>query len=467
MSNTNKRVNGVLQQLVGFGRDKSGQVALIFGLSAIPLFGAAGIAVDLARKNVAQTSVQIALDGAVMAASSAYAAGETTAAYEKAAQDFFDYNKPDGLTDTPTITISIDSSSGIITGTTSASLETTLTKIIGIDDMPLTSESIASSSGSSSGESIDAVAEISEVGLTSSASLPVHSESNKVEIALVLDFSNAMSTSVGSTTATFVNNITQRGVNENVKIGVVPYASEVFFSSTEEFWLLGFGSGTNTSCTRDRLYPYNQSASTPEETSSDPNQQTRFGWHKTEYSIVTAALPIIVPAEDYTGNCDTYGDFVNLVVRDLNTDHETTMTKLTEMTLYGGTHIALGVETGYHLLSPNVPFNNGAAYDATDTTKIAILVSGGEQTTNAFGESGTYTVENGEENLAALCTNMKADGIRILTVSFDINDDDTEDRLKTCASDNNDYFEVSDLEELATTFEKIRMDITPDGYVTQ
>src|SRR6476646_860110 len=46
--------------------DSSGNVAIIFAIAAIPVFGLVGAAVDYSRANAARTSMQVALDAAAL-----------------------------------------------------------------------------------------------------------------------------------------------------------------------------------------------------------------------------------------------------------------------------------------------------------------------------------------------------------------------------------------------------------------
>jgi hypothetical protein len=52
------------------------------------------------------------------------------------------------------------------------------------------------------------------------------------------------------------------------------------------------------------------------------------------------------------------------------------------------------------------------------------------QTEPAFGSGSTRTVAQGEANLEALCTNVKAKGITVITIAYDLDDNATTKRLK-------------------------------------
>ncbi|MFB0488067.1 Flp pilus assembly protein TadG [Methylobacterium sp. OAE515] len=50
----------------GFGRARSGQVAILFAVMAIPMLFASGAAIDLGRRNAAKTQLDVAVDAAVL-----------------------------------------------------------------------------------------------------------------------------------------------------------------------------------------------------------------------------------------------------------------------------------------------------------------------------------------------------------------------------------------------------------------
>jgi hypothetical protein len=126
------------------------------------------------------------------------------------------------------------------------------------------------------------------------------------------------------------------------------------------------------------------------------------------------------------------------------------------MTPYGWTHIALGFEFGWHVLSSNAPFTEGVPETDKNTMKVLVLLTDGNQTEQAFGRAGSETKEDGERNLESLCRNAKAAGITVATVALDLDDATTVARLRGCASDPNKlFFDATNRSRLATAFEAI------------
>ena len=111
--------------------------------------------------------------------------------------------------------------------------------------------------------------------------------------------------------------------------------------------------------------------------------------------------------------------------------------RLDMMTTYAWTHIAVGVEFGFHMLSENDTLVDAASYDDEETKKFLVILTDGAQTEPAFGPGSTRTVAQGEANLEALCTNAKAKGITVITIAYDLDDNATTNRLKNCATDPN------------------------------
>jgi hypothetical protein len=51
-----------------------------------------------------------------------------------------------------------------------------------------------------------------------------------------------------------------------------------------------------------------------------------------------------------------------------------------------------------------------------------------------------------------MCSNIKAKNITVITIAFDINDNDTKTRLQGCASSPAHYYEANDNNEVESVF---------------
>lgn len=202
-----------------------------------------------------------------------------------------------------------------------------------------------------------------------------------------------------------------------------------------------------------------------------------------EWTTVT-----IHPNYTYFSDVDsTIGPDYNCEMRPitpLTDDWDTLRSEISGLAASGSTNITEGVMWGWRVLSPGLPFKEGDAY-AKDTRKILILLSdgnnmivrrdgkAGESDFSAYGYLANERLDGTDEDssqaeiLDAMddltleaCTNIKAKGIRIITIRLDLTDARSEKVLSSCASSPEDFVDVQNTAELVTAFEKITDDIT-------
>ncbi len=96
-----------------------------------------------------------------------------------------------------------------------------------------------------------------------------------------------------------------------------------------------------------------------------------------------------------------------------------------------------------------------------------MILTDGRQTEPAFGPS-SRTVSQGEDNLEAICSNAKASGITVMTIAFDLQDEDTTNRLRDCSSDPAQNFMIAeDSSDIAAAFADIREQITAQVFISR
>jgi hypothetical protein len=110
-----------------------------------------------------------------------------------------------------------------------------------------------------------------------------------------------------------------------------------------------------------------------------------------------------------------------------------------------------------------------AAVNPDKLSKVAILMTDGQFNTAYAGTSGNNNDQGdtARGNAESICANMKADGIQIYTIGFDLDDRDMKpierqearDVLKNCASEDTatvkHFFDVSTGAELDQAFQAI------------
>jgi len=127
-----------------------------------------------------------------------------------------------------------------------------------------------------------------------------------------------------------------------------------------------------------------------------------------------------------------------------------------------------GLIWGWRTLSPNVPFTEATQNPNGQNTLI--LMTDGDNGLSLGGENehsnGVYHLGEGHITTVArraeanaltleLCEAIKADGIRILTVTFRATQQSTKDLLIVCASAPTDAYNASTNESLVETFRDI------------
>lgn len=421
------------EKLSAFKREKRGNVAIIFGLAVIPLMLGAGMAVDYARAVTAKNSMQSASDAAALAA--AAMSGASDADRIAMAKSVFSANFQPTKSVTPG-QLQVSFINGGIRVTQNATVDTVLMKLAGIQDIPLTTNA--------------------EVNLPSAT---------KAEIALVLDYSGSMDETLNGkkkyitmreAAQKLVSDISGGAAAGNVKVGLVPFSHHVYTSLPGDFVIGGESGETWTGCTYDRRSPHNVKDTTP----ISANDNTKWGNTSSIWTF------------DQHG-CDGYVDN-SLYVQPLTSNIQSIEQQLTDMEPYVWTNIALGMSFGWHLLSPNLPYAEGADYNDGKTLKAIVLLTDGEQTAFSWGSDGNQSKENGESNLETTCSNIKAINADpdnpqfiIITVAFDLDDAGTVNRLRDCATDEDHFYKAEDNGELSSAFDEILQQISEKIALTK
>ena len=407
-----------------FSACQKGTAAVIFAIAAVPFFGCAGAAIDYVHFSAVKNQIQVALDAGALAA----AAPDLNSDAERVAAGLaaYNFNMQKGVGSNLAHSASFTVADDKVVADASVNVPTHFMGILGVAEM--------------------AAGAIAEVGIAG--------EKN-AEIALVLDYSGSMNDKINGVVkykamkqaASELVNDLSTAAPDKVKFGLVPFSHHVY-TTLPGAYVVGGGGGSWTGCTQDRKYPANTTAATPSTSNSTKWGQPQAPEH------ISSGCP------GYTAN--------NLKVEPLSNNFTNIKNRLSIMTPYAWTHIALGVEFGYHLLSPNAPYTQGVSFSDDETKKFMVVLTDGEQTEPAFGPGTTRTKEQGEANLETLCSNAKADGITIITMAFDLNDSDTRKRLQECASDPEKYFFIADdTADLAGAFDAVKAAVVAQVYLSK
>jgi Putative Flp pilus-assembly TadE/G-like len=456
-----------------FLSDRSGNVSLVFALVAIPVLGCVGLAVDFGRQAQMQTHMQNALDSAVLAgagASMSHAAGpnehegpDMTALIEQRLTAALA-----GTGAKPFVSVSVNAAEGSIT----ASAETTVnTMFMGLFGR--------------------------EHSVVRASATAVAGAGGPMEVAIAFDTTHSMAGAKLAAAQGAASDLTDllyrlpgsAAPNPNMKVGLVPFTRyvNVGVANRGASWLTGdadydvptenctdtwpqlavpvhhqgtqtcYNDGAPYDCSYDYMdaNDYNQ---TPTHTCVPVTDH--YVWHgcvgsqsSPDDANVTASAANPVPAwtvgEWVSGECPAQ-------LTRLTNDPVAIKTSINALTEGGETYIAPGLLWSWRLLSPDplAPFHDGGPITAA--RKRLILMTDGANTYSA-----NYPLHDGTDVAAAnaktleVCTNIKAAGIEIYAIAFEVTDPAAQDLLSHCASGPPYYYNAMTTADLASAFHKI------------
>jgi len=192
------------KRLRNFFGDRGGNVAPIFAIAMIPVFGFVGAAVDFSRAGLARTNMQSALDATALFLSRE-AKGLTPEQVSAKGQEYFDSIFHSAYAKNVTLDTQFEQNGGDLTVKISAAadVDTTIARVLGYDTMPISTSSEA------------------KWGM------------RRLELALVLDNTTSMASQsrmveLKKATKSLLSTLETAGMKpEDVKVAIIPYGTEV------------------------------------------------------------------------------------------------------------------------------------------------------------------------------------------------------------------------------------------------
>jgi len=482
----------IIANLRRLAQRREGNIAMMFGLAAIPAVIAAGMAVDVGRAYVVKVRLGAALDAAALAVGSTNASAFTTDQLQQRLQYFFTANYPSSALGTPTTpTMTFSDNNNVINVSAAATVPTSLMAIVGIDT------------------------------LTVSVSSQVTRQNLGLEVALVLDNTGSMLSDSGSAGVNnmqamiadanqFVNILFGANTSNNLlKVSVVPFVTAVNLGDLAPS-LIAAGSmptypgvainynqtdpGQWKGCLEEPDPPADGSESTP------AGSWKPYWWPKDQYwnpwSLNPTQVAIQNPPIAWTCNGVANSYSPNLScgtpVQRLTSDKQTVLNAINAMQAWcrSGTMIHVGMAWGWRTISPLSIFQtNGTPdalpYNTTGWQKAVILETDGTDNFNICPSSNTDT-NNGcpdttppssdysaygflsdnrlgttsqstahtvlDNRLSSICTAMKNAGVIIYTIAFTGAATGSQTMMQNCATDPGKYFYAPDQATLQNVF---------------
>ena len=446
------RLIGRARGLRAWLRDSRGVVAIIFGLSLLPIAVGAGMVVDLGRAYIVKSRLAYALDAAGLAVGSS---SGTTDELQGVLENYFFANYPAGDLGVPAApSMSIVGKEIHLSAT--ADVNTAMMSIIGIDTI--------------------------QVAVTS----VVVRETTNIELALVLDYSFSMfggKLAAVRTAATDLVDFLFQGdtVSDQVKIGIVPFSSTVNIGNANVGMLqVGppsppgydatlYAPDSWRGCVEARPYPNDVS----DTTMVVGGAWEPFLWQSNSlndwatFGILNSPFELRGPNK----NCPP-------ALLPLTNDSTQITAKIDQLTspISFSTLLTTGASWGWRVLSADPPFAEGAAYGTADNVKAIVLMTDGEQTWfnngdeyTAYGKLsdgrlGTTDAATAEsilnDRFLEICNGMSNNGILVYTIAFQVSGITIRNLLRDCATDPGKFYDATDSGALNQAFSAIAAELS-------
>ena len=462
-------VQGVVQRglesLGNFAADTAGDIAILFGLMAMVMFILIGAAVDMGRWLNARDQTLAAIDAAVLAAGRALQTngGDVTKAIDVAKAYYAQNTKTRLPVSNDTVNFAVVDGGGSVEAKGSARIKTPFIGLIDPVGHKFATLPLLNLDDSESAKAKIATNRNSE---------------NNLEISMMLDTSGSMDEYTSSGNKKYID---MRAAAKDLvdivvwadqstytsKIGLVPFSGDVrlpasMFNNVTDAALPAqrcIKSGAVVNCNTNNSVLYKKTACVAERTGTN------------KYTDVGPGAGNFVMA-NYTTNAVCEQDKTTDEVLPMTSDKNVLKAKIDTLTPQGYTAGEVGTAWAWYLLSPNwatvLPAaSQPVAYGTPKTKKIAILMTDGEYNSthdvngvkNGLSQSGANA--NGDSSpvqAKSLCTGMKAKGIEVYTVGFNVGGNATAvDTLSNCATDASHFYNATNGEQIKQAFRDIAL----------
>jgi Flp pilus assembly protein TadG len=513
-------------QLWSFYRREHGSISVLFGLLSFVLFAAIGAAVDYGRWHSANQRIETVIDDALLAAGRQYQTDPNAPELAiAAAQAYFNQAVANGLDiETPAATFAIVQSPMGLSGTVTGRVTTPFLGMMKVANLPIYTSAqvefgVAGGGGGGSGNStievslmLDVTESMCDGGTgpcTSSAKMDALKSASK-DLVNIVTASNISQTVARVALVPFSGRV--RIAPENTaQAGTVMKA----LTNLDPAWsghhadCTGWSGGTSTNseswgtgstcdgwvtthvnnwkilpCVTDRTGPDEFTDKAPSGNAwlngSDGNRSP-VSWDSSD-TPQGSELGVSNTDPSYGSNYSSDGQCWDLqpanVILPLTADKATINARIDALDAYGPTGGALGTAWAWYMLSPNWsgiwtgqntpgPYSDLSVISSSGVPKlrkIAVLMTDGDYNTyRGWKDEDPVMVAN---NAKQICANMKAEGVEVFTVGFDLDSLPAAekaraiDTLQTCGTDIQHFYNSLDPAQLKTSFRDIALKLS-------
>lgn len=387
-----------------FLQDRRGVVVPIFALLATAIFGFVGAAIDYTRAAATRVALQAALDSTALMMSKEIDPAHTDGLTAKAEKYFRTmFTRKDARLDSFNAVLgNPEQGSFTLTVTAAATIDTTVSRVIGQKEM--------------------------HIGSTGIVSWGI----KRLELALALDNTGSMANSGKmDQLKTAVHNMLdtlQKAAKkpDDVKVAIIPFDTKVNIGASNisqtyvNFSLNNINSATWNGCVIDRDKNFDVNDSPP----------------------VQGSSATLFPAATCSGLAEAMP---------LTNDWAQLNAKVDQMNPSGNTNVTIGLVWAWHALTNSQPLTQ-AADPQPDLDKVIILLTDGQNTQNRF----STTTSSIDRRTEAVCANLKATNIKVYAVRVI---DGNATLLKDCATRPEYYYDVQQSSQLIAVFSSIAQNL--------
>lgn len=440
-----KLASELYNKAASFKQDESGTILPLTALLLTSLVLAGGAAIDYSRYASTRNIMNTALDAAILDAGVRLGAGQpVNQQFQDDFNAFFNANIAGrgGFTNNyEIVNFSANADTGKVEATAAASVDTTLMRVGGIDEMNIS---------------------------TTSAGV---FEQNDTEVTIMLDVTGSMSGSkiraLRSAASEAVDILLPNGTDtRTTRVGIVPYASSV--NAHRYASIATRGNRSQQVASTDAFPGTNFNVQTS-------NCVTGRGGREEATDASYQTVPVGSDSRTVLNNNVSLRCPSSRILP-LTNDSGLLKNEIAGLSARGVTAGQLGIAWSYYMLSPNWSDlwdqpNKPAEY-SDDTNKVAILMTDGvfNSAYTGVGDgdfapfNNAVAKERSQEIAANLCENMKTSGITVYSIAFELNNDDARDLLDNCATEDTGsqifFYRADNEEELRQAFRDIAKDIT-------
>jgi Flp pilus assembly protein TadG len=422
------------QKLRSIGRDRRGNVAIIFALSLLPIIGLIGAGIDYGHAISVRVALQAGLDSTALMLTKK-ATTLTSGQLQTLAQNYFTalFNRPEAQNVSITATYTTNGGSQVVVSG-SANVATNFMQVMGFHTLNVTGQATA------------------KWGFS------------RLRVALVLDNTGSMADSnkIGELKTATNNLLTQLqgDVQQagDVYVSIIPFVKDVNLgaSNYNASWIDWTDwNSANQSCTFS-FNPFGVHCTAANHNTwngcvvdrGDENAPSSGNYDTNVVAPSTGNTATLFSAEQYS-SCPQ-------AAMGLSYDWSSMTTLVNNMSPNGNTNQAIGLALGWMSLVGGGPFTVPAMDPNYTYQQVIILLTDGLNTQDRW-----YTSQSSIDARQTLtCNNIKAANITLYTVEVSTDGTPLSTLLQNCASDSSKFFFLTNSSQIVSTFSSIGTDLS-------